>query len=120
MPHTPRSKVSKLTGYRDINTSQKQDLQIILYYIMETNIRLRDQNMEIQNQNTVIKNQNLIIREIKEIREMVSVSHNIPAQIFLLSPIILFDARGQSAPFHLKFINSAKVCSGSGQTYSNI
>lgn len=40
---------------------------------------------------------------------MLRVSQDVPPQVLLSTPVILLDARGQSAPFYLEFIDSAEV-----------
>ena len=40
---------------------------------------------------------------------MLRVNQNVPHQVLLSAPVVLLDACGRSAPFHLEFIDSAEV-----------
>ena len=63
---------------------------------------------------TVIQNQREMLAELRDIATIVRVNQAIPAQVPLSTPVILLDARGQCAPFHLEFVNSAEVCAHFG------
>ncbi len=51
-----------------------------------------------------------MLAELRDIATIVKVSQTIPAQVLLSKPVVLLDARGRCAPFHLEFIDSAEVC----------
>ena len=58
----------------------------------------------------MIQNQRDMLVELRELATMVKVTQAIPAQVLLSAPVILLDALGRRAPFHLEFIDSAEVC----------
>ena len=51
-----------------------------------------------------------MLAELRDIATMMRVSQAIPAQVLFSTPVILLDARGRCAPFHLEFIDCAEVC----------
>ena len=61
-----------------------------------------------QNDN-MIKSLQQALGEIQELTTMLRDSQEIPPQVFLSTPVVLLDACGRIAPFHLEFIDSAKV-----------
>ncbi|KAL9135056.1 MAG: hypothetical protein Q9175_003762 [Cornicularia normoerica] len=63
----------------------------------------------VSNQDTLIQNQNEMLAELRDIATVARVSQAIPAQVLLSTPVILLDARGRSAPFHLEFIDSSEA-----------
>lgn len=58
---------------------------------------------------TIIQNQQQILGQVQELKTICSVNQEIPPQVLLSTPVILLDARGRSAPFHLEFIDSAEA-----------
>lgn len=64
----------------------------------------------ISNQNVMIQNQQDMLGELRGLASIVKVTQAIPAQVLLSTPVILLDALGQRAPFHIEFIDSAEVC----------
>ena len=61
-----------------------------------------------QNDN-MIKSLQQALGEIQELTIMLRDSQEIPPQVLLSSPVVLLDACGRIAPFHLEFIDSAEV-----------
>ena len=47
--------------------------------------------------------------KLRDIELMIRVNQEVPAQVILSKPVILLDARGRYAPFHLEFIDTAEV-----------
>ena len=64
----------------------------------------------ISSQNAMIQNQQDMLVHLRGLSTMVKVTQAIPAQVLLSTPVILLDALGRRAPFHLEFIDSAEVC----------
>ena len=64
----------------------------------------------ISSQNVMIQNQRDMLIEFRGLATMVKVTQAIPAQVLLSTPVILLDALGRRAPFHLEFVDSAEVC----------
>lgn len=54
-----------------------------------------------------------MLAELRDISTIARVRQAIPAQVQLSTPVVLLDAGGRCAPFHLEFINSAEVCAHS-------
>jgi hypothetical protein len=46
---------------------------------------------------------------LEQIKGMLELQASLPAQVLLQDPVILNDARGRIAPFHLDFIDSAEA-----------
>ena len=61
-----------------------------------------------QNDN-MIKSQQQTLREVQKLKNMFRDSQEIPPQVLLSTPVVLLDACGRIAPFHLEFIDSAEV-----------
>ena len=57
----------------------------------------------------IIKTQQQMLAKFDEILTVIEMDKEIPAQVLLSKPVILLDARGRSAPFHLEFIDSTEV-----------
>ena len=57
----------------------------------------------------MIKSQQQILGEIHKLKIMFRDSQEIPSQVLLSTPIVLLDACGRVAPFHLEFVDSAEV-----------
>ena len=68
----------------------------------------------------MIRNQQDMLVELRELNTMVKVAQAIPAQVLLSAPVILLDALGRRAPFHLEFIDSAEVCAQIQYTCSDL
>ena len=51
--------------------------------------------------------------QLRNIDIMIRVNQKVPPQLLLSKPVILLDARGRYAPFHVEFIDSAEVSSPS-------
>ena len=66
----------------------------MLYQTMEQNRDLQQKNKE-------------LIQHALDIKTMLRVQYNPPPQVLLQEPVILHDACGRPAPFHLDFITSA-------------
>lgn len=49
--------------------------------------------------------------QLRNINVIVRVNKEVPAQVLLSKPVVLLDARGRYAPFHLEVIDSAEVYS---------
>ena len=58
---------------------------------------------------SIIKSQQQTLGEIQELKTMFRDSQEIPPQVLLSTPVVLLDACGRIAPFHLEFIDSAEV-----------
>ena len=58
---------------------------------------------------TIIENQQQLMGKLRDIELMIRVNQEVPAQVLLSKPVILLDARGRYAPFHLEFIDTAEV-----------
>ena len=58
---------------------------------------------------TLIANQQQLMGQLQCIDLMIRVNQEVPAQVLLSKPVILLDARGRYAPFHLEFIDTAEV-----------
>lgn len=58
---------------------------------------------------TIIKNQQQLMGKLRDIELMLTMNQEVPAQVLLSKPVILLDARGRYAPFHLEFIDTAEV-----------
>lgn len=54
----------------------------------------------------LIEQYTLLSRQLSEMKDILKTHREIPAQVLLQSPVILFDARGRISPFHLDFISS--------------
>lgn len=52
-----------------------------------------------------------MLAKLDDIASMLRTNQGMPAQVLLSTPVVLLDARGRCAPFHLEFIDSAEVCS---------
>ena len=74
---------------------QKQMLQILLQGIIQNDV--------------IFKSQQQTLSEIQQSRAMFRDSQEIPPQVLLSTPVVLLDACGRIAPFHLDFIDSAEV-----------
>ena len=61
-----------------------------------------------QNDN-MIKSLQKALGEIQALTTKLRDSQEIPPQVFLSTPVVLLDACGRIAPFHLEFIDSAEV-----------
>lgn len=63
-----------------------------------------------------------MLAELHDIATIARVSQAVPAQVLLSTPVVLLDARGRCAPFHLEFIDSAEVrarfCKGENSSLS--
>lgn len=57
----------------------------------------------------MIKSQQQTLKELQELKTMFKNSQEIPPQVLLSTPVVLLDACGRIAPFHLEFIDSAEV-----------
>ena len=57
----------------------------------------------------MIKSQQQTLKELQELKTMLRNSQEIPPQVLLSTPVVLLDACGRIAPFHLEFIDSAEV-----------
>ena len=62
------------------------------------------------NQDTLIQNQKEMLATLRDIASMARVSQAIPPQVLLSAPVVLLDARGRYAPFHLEFIDFSEAC----------
>jgi hypothetical protein len=77
---------------------------MIFHLLQETlkkNERLEAQFEELKFQNQCLE------QHILEVKATVQMQRNLPPQVLLQQPVILHDALGRIAPFHLEFINSA-------------
>ena len=50
-----------------------------------------------------------LVKEVVQLQNMMQLQHEIPAQVLLQKPVLLLDACGRMAPFHLEFINSKEA-----------
>lgn len=57
----------------------------------------------------ITRNQQQMLAKLQDIHTIIRVDKEIPTQVLLSKPVILLDACGRSAPFHLEFIDSAEV-----------
>jgi hypothetical protein len=73
----------------------------LLQETLRKNKRLERQLNDIESQNKSLE------RHIIEVKTTIRMQKNMPPQVLLQQPIILHDALGRIAPFHLEFISSA-------------
>lgn len=52
---------------------------------------------------------NVLVRHILDVKDSLRTQRNLPPQVLLQSPVILNDALGRIAPFHLDFIDSVEA-----------
>ncbi|KAL8792264.1 MAG: hypothetical protein Q9195_005143 [Heterodermia aff. obscurata] len=91
-------------------TQYQRDLFHQLLQIAKNSQTLTAHNQTIiSSQKNMIQNQQDMLAEIRGLATIVKVSQNIPAQVLLSDPVILLDARGRRAPFHLEFIDSVEA-----------
>lgn len=50
-----------------------------------------------------------LIRSVQDLQRMMQIQMTIPPQVLLQQPVILLDAFGKLAPFHLEFIDSLEI-----------
>lgn len=50
-----------------------------------------------------------MLAELRDLTTIVRTSQAVPAQVLLSTPVVLLDACGRCAPFHLEFIDSSEV-----------
>jgi hypothetical protein len=61
--------------------------------------------VDVVGQKEHLKRQNdELIQLALEIKNILRTHHSLPPQVLLQQPVVLHDARGRSAPFHLEFI----------------
>ena len=68
---------------------------------------------------TIFDNQQQLMDQLRDIDLMIRVNQEVPAQVLLSKPVILLDARGHYAPFHLEFIDTAEVNASFDTTHSS-
>ena len=68
---------------------------------------------------TIFENQQQLTGQLRDIDLTIRVNQEIPAQVLLSKPVILLDARGRYAPFHLEFIDTAEVNASFNTTHSS-
>jgi hypothetical protein len=66
----------------------------------------RNERLEQQLDDIKIQNQTLELHII-DVKTTIQMQRNVPPQVLLQKPVILHDALGRIAPFHLEFITSA-------------
>lgn len=59
---------------------------------------------------TVIESQQQMLQQLRDIGSLLQMNWEIPPQVFFSKPIVLLDARGISAPFHIEYIDSIEAC----------
>ena len=91
-------------------TQHQRDLFHELLLIASHSQKITAHNQTIiSSQNNIIRNQQDMLIELRGLAETVKVAQAIPAQVLLSTPLILLDALGRRAPFHVEFIDSAEV-----------
>ena len=60
-----------------------------------------------------------MMAQLRNMSIMARVNQEVPAQVLLSKPVVLLDARGRYAPFHLEFIESAEVYASSSRFRSS-
>ena len=68
---------------------------------------------------TIFENQLQLIGQLRDIDVMIRVNQEVPAQVLLSKPVILLDARGRYARFHLEFIDTAEVSASFNTVHSS-
>jgi hypothetical protein len=90
-----------LTSDRGLSSEDQQTMFRMLQETLKKNEKLEQhfEDLRIQNQN--------LERHIVEVKATIKMQRNVPPQVLLQQPVILHDALGRIAPFHLEFITSA-------------
>ena len=68
---------------------------------------------------TILENQQQLMGQLRDIDLVIRVDQEVPAQVLLSKPVILLDAHGRYAPFHLEFIDTAEVSVSFNTTHSS-
>lgn len=79
--------------------------------------QLIDQNMQLTNCShqlveglrSLAEDNKILFRELSQVRRMLQVQQEVPAQVLLQKPVLLLDACGRLASFHLDFIDSKEA-----------
>lgn len=65
------------------------------------------QNQELRKDTTDLRNQNdTLLHHVLEMKDLLRTQRCLPSQVLLQQPVVLHDALGRIAPFHLEFIDS--------------
>ena len=72
----------------------------LLQNTVQQNQSLHQEMKNLQNQN------NTLLNHVVEVKNSLHKQRNLPSQVLLQQPVILHDALGRIAPFHLEFIDS--------------
>jgi hypothetical protein len=75
----------------------------LLQSTFQQNATLHQEVKDLHTQN------NVLVRHILDVKESLRTQRNLPPQVLLQSPVILNDALGRIAPFHLDFIDSVEA-----------
>jgi len=72
----------------------------VLQEVFRQNEGLRQEMKDLQTQN------NTLVRHVLEVKDSIRIQKSLPSQVLLQQPVVLHDALGRIAPFHLEFIDS--------------
>jgi len=85
---------------RGLSPDQQHAMFNMLQATFQQNEALRQDMKTLQTQNYTLLN------HVSDMKDVLRIERNLPAQVLLQQPVILHDALGRTAPFHLDFIDS--------------
>lgn len=104
----PKTLTNVVTTISGLSPGDQQTMFHMLQESLKENKQLQQDfiNME-QRLNDIIAQNERLERHIVEVKTTIQIQKNVPPQVLLQQPVILHDALGRIAPFHLEFISSA-------------
>jgi hypothetical protein len=93
--------------FRGLSTDEQHTMFGLMRMNFQQNEDLRRQNDDLRHEIKNIQTQNTtLLHHVLEVKSSLDIQRVLPSQVLLQQPVVLHDALGRIAPFHLEFIDS--------------